>query len=343
MRPLLRARRWKHLGEVALFRWSYGWQRAAPLRENLILFFNGMWAKAPELPPQGLPAGWEVTTDRRRMREAGVVVFHIPSLGTLTGTRKFPGQVWVAQSMECEAHHERLLDPGFMSRFDLTMTYRRDSDVVMPYYGPDLERTLRTPARPKRSGKLAALFASGRYDRSGRIGYAAELMQFMDVHSYGRRLRNRRLRPDHGHRSKMDTIAGYRFTLAFENARGPDYVTEKFFDPLIAGSVPVYLGAPNVDELAPADHCYIDVADFGGPEELAGYLLSLAEDDSAYGEYLAWKQRPLRRSFVRLLDEQRTDHLIRLCEAVGELRARSRAPGPASAHASSGQAAPRHR
>jgi hypothetical protein len=34
------------------------------------------------------------------------------------------------------------------------------------------------------------------------------------------------------------------------------YVTEKFFDPLIAGSVSVYLGVPDVDKLAPGLHAY---------------------------------------------------------------------------------------
>lgn len=323
MNPLLRVKRIKHLSELALFRWGYDWGRGAPPAERtLILFFNGMWGRAPRLPPEGLSEDCEVTLDRRRMREAAAVVFHIPSLGALTRVRKFPGQLWVAQSMECEAHYPALRDPSFMGRFDLTMTYRRDADVVMPYYDrPSLHRLLGTPATPKSDDRIAAFFASGRHDRSGRVAYASELMRYLDVHSYGRLLRNRRLRPDHGPPSKLDTIASYKFTLAFENANAPDYVTEKFYDPLIAGSVPVYLGAPNVDELAPADRCYIDVADFSGPEELARYLLSLHEDDAAYHQYLSWKGQPLRPSFVRLLDGQRTHPLIRLCHRVRQERA----------------------
>jgi hypothetical protein len=49
-------------------------------------------------------------------------------------------------------------------------------------------------------------------------------------------------------------------------------VTENFFKPLVAGSVPVYLGAPNIRELATAEHCFIDTADFEGPAELPAYL-----------------------------------------------------------------------
>jgi hypothetical protein len=38
----------------------------------------------------------------------------------------------------------------------------------------------------------------------------------------------------------------YKFYLAAENSREPDYVTEKLWQGLRAGAVPVYLGAPNV-------------------------------------------------------------------------------------------------
>lgn len=317
MSVLGRARGWRHRSELALFRHRYDWERTAPPSDRtLIVFYNGMWGRPPRLPPEGLPEGCEVTADRRRMREAAAVVFHIPSLGSLAGVRKFPGQLWVAHSLECPAHYPRLRDQGFMSRFDLTMTYARDADVVMPYYRPDLARLLRTPPREKTG--VAALFASGRHDLSGRIAYAAELMRHMEVDSYGRHLRNRKLRPDRGQRSKLDTIAGYRFTLAFENACAVDYVTEKFFDPLTVGSVPVYLGAPNVDDFAPAHHCYIDAADFSGPEALARRLTGLT--DEAYEEYLVWKERPLRPSFLELLEEQRTPPLVRLCDRVRELR-----------------------
>lgn len=313
---LSRVRKAKHRSELALFRRRYDWDRAAPRSEQtLIVFYNGMWGRPPVLPPEGLPEGCEVTADRRRLREAAAVVFHIPSLGSLNGVRKFPGQFWVAQSLECPAHQPRLRDPSFMSRFDLTMTYARDADVVMPYYGPGLEERLRTPPREKTG--FATFFASGRHDLSGRVAYAAELMRHMEVHSYGRRLRNKKLRPDRGRESKLDATAGYRFTLAFENASAIDYVTEKFFDPLIMGSVPVYLGAPNVDEFAPADHCYIDASHFSGPEALARHLTGLTAE--AYGEYLAWKQRPLRASFLELVEEQRTPPLARLCERVREL------------------------
>ncbi|HAP76773.1 MAG TPA: hypothetical protein DCR14_11885, partial [Acidimicrobiaceae bacterium] len=57
---------------------------------------------------------------------------------------------------------------------------------------------------------------------------------------------------------------------------------EKFFQPLLAGSVPIYRGAPNVADFAPAPNCYIDADDFDGPADLARFLRSLTDD-----QYLA--------------------------------------------------------
>lgn len=146
-------------------------------------------------------------------------------------------------------HYPCLRDPQFMRHFDLTMTYHRNADVPVPYYGPDLIPALQGPPKPKTRDRLVALFVSSPFDKSGRREYITELMEYLEIHSYGRYLRNMWLKEDRGRATKLEIIANYKFTLAFENAIGKDYVTEKFFDPLIAGSVPIYLGAPNVDGL----------------------------------------------------------------------------------------------
>jgi hypothetical protein len=284
--------------------------------QTLILLFNTMWGDAPDIEGLDLPDRCELTTDKTRFRNATAVVFHIPSLREPLPPARPPDQVWVAWSMECEVHYPRVRDAQFMRHFDLTMTYHHDADVPVPYYGPDLMPGLKGAPRPKTKDRLAAHFVSSPYDRSGRRKLATELMRYLDVHSYGRDLTNRWLDEDRGRATKLEVIASYKFTLAFENAIAPDYVTEKLYDPLVAGSVPVYLGAPNVDQFAPADHCFVDVTDFAEPRDLADYLLTLNENDAAYEEYFAWKHKPLRSSFIRLLTEQREHAFVRLCRAV---------------------------
>jgi hypothetical protein len=141
----------------------------------------------------------------------------------------------------------------------------------------------------------------------------------MNVHSYGKVFRNRLVDQDTGHETKQQVIKRYKFSLAFENAIAKDYVTEKFYEPLIAGSVPVYLGAPNIDDFAPGDNCFINAANWT-PETLAQYLIELAGNETEYARLLEWKTKPFRKRFVALVDIVKSHSFTRLCTKVEELR-----------------------
>lgn len=101
---------------------------------------------------------------------------------------------------------------------------------------------------------------------------------------------------------RRETIAGYKFTLALENSFSKDYVTEKFFEPLLAGSVPVYRGAPNIAEFAPGENCFIDANAFRSPRELAEYLNLISRDERSYAELHEWREKPLREGFSWMLE-----------------------------------------
>jgi len=267
-------------------------------------------------PARALGAeGWKLAHDRWSAPLADAIVFHVPTLdpASLPVGRR-PGQRWVAWSAESEVNYPVLADPAFMSQFDLTMTYRRDADVWVPYL-PD-PGPLLAPASPKTESAPAVYMASNANDRSGRHAYVAELMRHMAVDSYGACHRNRTLAHDDGRQAKLATISRYRFTLAFENSVARDYVTEKFYDALIAGSVPVVMGAPNVGDFAPADLCYVDVTDFAGPAELAAFLVRLAQDENGYAGYLAWKSTGLRPAFRELLASLEVDPWTRLARRL---------------------------
>jgi hypothetical protein len=281
----------------------------------IVLLWNPPeWAPAP-----GLRETCEITHDRSRLPTAGAVVFHVPTLPAVLRLPKPAGQRWVAWSMESAAMYPALDDPRFLSAFDLTMTYRLDSDVPVPYFEPGLLAALVEPPAAKTAAAPAVLFLSNPGERSGRTEYARELMRHLAVDSYGHCLRNRMLPEDRGRITKREVIRRYRFTLAFENSIAEDYVTEKFFAPLAAGSVPVYLGAPNVARFAPGERSYLDVRDFAGPRALASHLTALAADEEAYAGLLAWKRRPLREDFVRLFTACSTLPFHRLGEKLGAL------------------------
>jgi hypothetical protein len=284
---------------------------------KLILQYNDMWGKHLDPGPVGLPNGWSFTTDRTCFADAAVVIFHLPTMPPLW---RFPlkrrGQQWVAWSMESDVNYRRQGNRWFMRFFDWTMTYRRDADIPVLYLNTAFASKLRQTPCPKEPGCQVAFFARNGADRCGRGAYVAELMRYIDVHAYGRFLRNRSLPEDLGSATKLQTIARYKFTIAIENSISPDYVTEKVFDALIAGSVPLYRGAANVDAFLPGDHCIIKVDDFRHPAELAAYLRRLDTDESAYNAYLEWKRRPFRPEFLSLLESQKVPPLVRLCRLL---------------------------
>jgi Glycosyltransferase family 10 (fucosyltransferase) C-term/Fucosyltransferase, N-terminal len=289
-------------------------------KEIRILIYQGLWNDSPTIDPND--CGCEIWYDRSRWEEADAIVFHIPQLKTSRfPPRKRPGQLWVAWSMESEVHYPLLARcPELASVFDVWMRYQRDSDFWCPYFGRGMVAGLCAPPTEKTAAPPAAALISSPYDASGRGALLQKLMQEMPVDSYGRIHRNRSAPSDGPILSKQQIISRYKFTFAFENAISRDYVTEKFFDPLLAGSVPVYLGAPNVEEFAPGDHCFIDASRFDSPRALAQYLMALDADQKAYAEYLRWKSVPLRDSFLKLAAE--ADHAFaRLASHVRRLRA----------------------
>ncbi len=75
--------------------------------------------------------------------------------------------------------------------------------------------------------------------------------------------------------SKLQTLLGYQFSICFENAHGiSGYITEKIFDSLFAGCIPIYWGAPNVTEFIP-ESCFIDFRKYKNFDELFDYLINM--------------------------------------------------------------------
>jgi hypothetical protein len=78
-------------------------------------------------------------------------------------------------------------------------------------------------------------------------------------------------------RHKWEVYPHYRFGLCYENTLGsPGYITEKIFDCMRAGCVPVYWGAPNIDEYVD-EGTFIDRGVFDSDAGLAEFLLSVGE------------------------------------------------------------------
>jgi len=84
---------------------------------------------------------------------------------------------------------------------------------------------------------------------------------------------------------KMYFIAGYKFTIAFENSRVDGYTTEKLIQPMHVNSLPIYWGNPlvhldfNIDSI-------VYVKDYDSIEDAITEVIALDNDDAAYLEKL---------------------------------------------------------
>jgi hypothetical protein len=96
---------------------------------------------------------------------------------------------------------------------------------------------------------------------------------------------------------KLNVIQSYRFVVCYENTRLAGYISEKIFDCLFAGCVPVYLGEPNIERFIPAG-CYIDRRQFVTDAALAEFLQKMT-----YSEYSVYIKQ--MRAFVEGVERQK--------------------------------------
>lgn len=77
--------------------------------------------------------------------------------------------------------------------------------------------------------------------------------------------------------NKYDVYKRSRFAICYENCMGySGYISEKIFDVMSAGCVPVYLGAKNIEDYVPND-CFIDRRSFKTLDDLVTHLISIDE------------------------------------------------------------------
>ena len=264
-----------------------------------------------------LPNNYIITTDRKYFTIAKAVVFHFPDLleNMEDDLIKQENQLWVAWNMECEENYPWMKDDAIHSLFDLRMDYHQDADVVCAYYSNVKEHLARQYKLFDKKNKVC-MFISNQINQSRETDYLQELVKFIDISSYGKQFNDTITENDA--KSKLDIYSKYKFVIAFENAICNDYVTEKFYEPLMAGSVPIYLGAPNIEELVPGDNCYINVNDFESPKQLANYLKECFENQDEYMKYHKWRNKPYRQNFVEKVQVQDLDPLIRLCNLLNK-------------------------
>ncbi|XP_060613672.2 alpha-(1,3)-fucosyltransferase 7 [Anolis sagrei] len=256
-----------------------------------------------------------LTTDRNVYGWAEVAVFHHRELrhSPPPKAKGHSGQSWVWVSLECPEHTK-----GNGSEADWTwvMTYRRNSDIFMPYG----KLVPRPPGDgevdiPEKSGLVVWVVSHFRRTQARAKAYY-ELSKHIKVDVFGRAA-GRPLAPE----DLLPTISRYRFYLAFENALHQDYITEKLWrNALQAGSVPIVLGPPrdNYEAFLPGG-AFLHLDDFPSIQDLAHFLLNMEED--IYRGFFAWRKHHAVKTYQ--------DWRERFCTICSHYpRLKQKGPGP---------------
>ncbi|XP_069479917.1 3-galactosyl-N-acetylglucosaminide 4-alpha-L-fucosyltransferase FUT3-like isoform X2 [Ambystoma mexicanum] len=226
------------------------------------------------------------TSDRRFYRNADAVIFHHADL--MNRPNDLPhwpqplNQRWIWFNLESPVHI------SYLDRLDnmmnLTMTYRRDSDIFTPYGWALLSKEPQNFNIPAKS-RLVAWATSNWNPNLRRVHYYEELKKHLQVDVFGPG--NLQL----GRDEQTAVLSQYKFYLAFENSETRDYITEKLWNnALLSRTVPVVLGPTreNYERFLPAE-AFIHVDDFPSAKELAEFLLALDKDDERYQKYFTWR------------------------------------------------------
>lgn len=112
--------------------------------------------------------------------------------------------------------------------------------------------------------------------------------------------------------SKSKFIENYKFTIAFENSQSNGYITEKFFQPIQANSIPIYWGAPDIGKDFNTK-AFINCSDYKNFDDVIEKIKYLDNNDEAY---LAMLKEPIENndSRFRNLDKRLEEFLINIIE-----------------------------
>ena len=280
-------------------------------------YFGGHFGQNLTFPDQWeLDLSIEFSYDISRTAEADAIWFHAPSIRNLP--KKIEGQKWIIMSMESAANYPFLRDKKIMSLFDIQMTYRLDSDVPVPYCKTQLYNDfLDLPVLSFVEKREVPLLFVASNPVKQRDTYAKELSRYIPIDCPGKCLNNQSIDgfsdPSVYNISRLQNLIGqYKFYLCLENSNCTDYVTEKLYMPLAAGTVPVYQGANNVTDLIPQKDSIICTKDFASPKLLANYLLYLSNNATAYQQILNWKNMACTDLFKRLVEVASIEPLLRM-------------------------------
>lgn len=230
--------------------------------------------------------GCHLTIDRNFYTKANAILIHhreiAPDLSNLPELPRPSAQKWVWMNFESPSNTKKTV--GLENLFNLTLNYRQDADINLPY--GSITRTEERAEFIPFKKRLVCWIVSNWKPQSRRVLYYKELRSHIRVYTYGTPFDRQVTESDY-----RIVVSSCKFYLSFENSIHTDYITEKLYKALMLGSVPIVMGPSrqNYEKFVPGD-AFIHVDDFESPKALAKYLLRLDQDDESYRRFFQWQR-----------------------------------------------------
>lgn len=79
---------------------------------------------------------------------------------------------------------------------------------------------------------------------------------------------------------KIDALIDYEFSIGIENSREKNYISEKFFDPILVNTVPIYFGCPNIENVYNKNSfIHLDIEDVDRALQILENIINLKHKD----------------------------------------------------------------
>ncbi|KAF9173772.1 Alpha-(1,3)-fucosyltransferase 11 [Mortierella sp. AD011] len=248
------------------------------------------------------------TSNYTEFRDADIIYMDYPFYNYMIGkapfwdVRRLPPRIshqrWVLEyGRESIANYPHVALSSFLQQFDLTMGAPAPLfDVPYPLLPVSEEMVRRyTEVKPgfpvdKKPDNYVAFVISNCQPRNDRNELIADLIKKIGAHSYGKCQNNRKMPDDETTKNrpweevKQEVLGQYPYTLVVENSNCVGYVTEKIYDALAAGVIPLYEGASDIADYVPKGS-YVPLENFKNTDELVKFM-----KEADRSEFYKWKE-----------------------------------------------------
>ncbi|KAG0339155.1 4-alpha-L-fucosyltransferase [Podila minutissima] len=226
---------------------------------------------------------------------------HAPYFDTLTMPPRLADQKWVFWfGGESIGSYPFVATPFYQNQFDLTMgAPPRTMDIPIPLYEITKDFALQLantePSFPfeRKPENYVGIMVSNCDPKNNRNELIHALIDKAGAHSFGSCIHTTempeefRITPTNWGdwvNNKLKMLGGYPFVFAGENSSCMGYVTEKIYNALQAGAIPIYLGAVDIADFVP-EGSYVDVSKFKDFDALVDYIKTVDRS-----QFYKWKE-----------------------------------------------------